>query len=76
MKMRTKELQRARKRLGLSVAQVAADAKVSPAAIRRLERDDLGWSTLDQLRWGSPVRPLHITHRVRGPVTVGANHDP
>ena len=50
MKKRTKELQHARKRLGLSVAQVATAAKVSPGTIRRLERDDLRWSTLDQLR--------------------------
>lgn len=62
MKRKTKELQHARKRLGLSVVQVAAVAKVSPGTIRRLERDDLRWSTLDQL-W-RVARSVHCTLRI------------
>lgn len=62
MKKRTKELQLARKRLGLSVAQVAAAAKVSSATIRRLERNDLRWSTLAQLR--RVARSVHCTLRI------------
>ena len=62
MKIRISELRRARKQAGVSIAEVSAKSKVSETTIRRLERSDLRWATVAQLR--RVARAVHYTVRI------------
>ena len=69
------ELHSARRRAGLSVAEVSARAHVPERTVRRLEGGDVRWVTLDQLRRIAMALGCRISIKFVSPVTKGANNE-